>query len=373
MLVYISCAIVTTFLSYIANKYLNKSKSDQFIGTALLLAVVLIFSFIAAFRDYDIGTDISFYGNATFNEARRYSLTELFAINGLNIEPLYLLLAKFSAIVSSKPQFQYFLIEFISVGFIIWRLCDYRDTDAIWLGVFLFNTYFFPTTLNYMRQSIALGIVFFATRYIEEKQYKKFLLLTFIAAGFHVTALFGISFLIIDAFINKENNKSKKLLHGVYIFIFFALAVLSLGKVISVIAGLGGFAAKFSRYAGQSFSGFQINPIIIRLPYLILILAFWKQFINDDKNNYYLFVIMALEVIVSELRSINVTLYRFSLFYGYYRMLSMPALISSMKTKDNKIIFAILIMIFSTLVWYYQIVIQGNESVYPYHSIIIGL
>lgn len=370
---YVSCAIVTTFISYIANKYLNKGKSDRLIGIALLVLIVVIFSSVAAVRDYDIGTDISFYGNATFNEARRYSLQQLFAINGLNIEPLYLLLAKFAAIVSSKPQFQYFLIEFLSVGFIIWRLSDYRKTNNIWLGVFLFNTYFFPTTLNYMRQSIALGIVFFATRYIEDNQYKKFLLLTIVAAGFHVTALFGISFLIIDVIFKKENNKSKKLLHGVYIFVFVGIAVLSLGKVISIIAGLGGFAAKFSRYAGQSFSGFQINPIIVRLPYILLILAFWKQFINDNKNNYYLFVIMVLELFVSELRAINVTLYRFSLFYGYYKMLCMPALISSMKTRDNKIIFALLIVMFSILVWYYQIVIQGNESVFPYHSIILGI
>jgi hypothetical protein len=375
MMVYIFCTASTTLMAYIANICINKGRNDSKYRTAgylLLLGIVFIFSIIAAIRTYDIGTDISFYGNPVFYEARRMSFIDLFHRESGAIEPLYLLLAKLSAMVSNEPHFQYFLIEFLICGFVILRLMDLRDTHAMWVAVLLFNTFFYPSSLNYMRQSIAMAIVFFATRYLDKNNIK-FFLLVLLAACFHVTAVFGLTFWIIKQYLSIHRVQRHRLWYSFLLIMVLLIAVISLGKIINLIIGLGGFFSKFSRYEIMSFDGFQINPILIRLPFIFFILLFWNQYNKYKKENFFLFLVMIIELILVELRAYSSTLYRFSLYYAYMKMVSMPNLLQSIKIKNNRKILGIIIAAIAAAVWFYQVVIQGNEGVYPYHSTILGI
>ena len=74
---------------------------------------------------------------------------------------------------------------------------------------------------------------------------------------------------------------------------------------------------------------------------------------------------MVIDATTSLLRSYSGTLYRVSIYFAYYKMLAIPNFTIIHKGK-NKLFINAAVCIMFYLIWIYQIVIQGNEQVFPY-------
>lgn len=70
---------------------------------------------------------------------------------------------------------------------------------------------------------------------------------------------------------------------GIVVAALFATSFYSVFLQFFINVGL--FSDKYTRYLGGS-SGFSINPILIRLPFIILILVIYKQFCNYQSAKY---------------------------------------------------------------------------------------
>lgn len=81
---------------------------------------------------------------------------------------------------------------------------------------------------------------------------------------------------------------------------------------------------------------------------------------------------MLLEILTAEMRTINTTLYRLSLYFGMYRCIGIGRLVKTLKL-SNRMIVATILWILLIVTWIYQNVIQGNNQIYPFTSELIGL
>lgn len=370
---YTLCGLVTCLLTYQANKLLiSRYKTNRKVGNALLVLIVLIFSTMAALRDYNIGTDISYYVTPVFYNAKRMSFREYWVINSVIIEPLYLILNYLIAMFTDDPRLLMGCIELIVSGFILLRLSDYKMNRRMWIGVFIFNFAFFPISLNLMRQSIAMAIIFYATRYIfsDKLNIHRFILWVVISMGFHLTGIIGLFILAFVFYYQKEKNiiRSRTLAREfktILLIVGLVIMIFLFNKIVDMIIPISGFSLKYSSYAVGDINGFDFKPFLVRSPFLLIIFVYRRHFYEQKCENYLLYILLLTDALTSLLRSYSTTLYRISIFFAYYKMLAIPNLIESLKpNKRLRITFVICLLLY--VLWIYQIILQGNEQVYPY-------
>ena len=150
--------------------------------------------------------------------------------------------------------------------------------------------------------------------------------------------------------------------------------------LLQFFINVGLFSDKYTRYLGGS-SGFSINPILIRLPFIILILVIYKQFCNYQSAKYqslekyntdFLIIMLIIEMLTAEMRALLPALYRISFCFGYAKCIAYSR-IAKVHTKNERVIYSFTIIVFLIILWVYQNVLQGNNEIYPYTSIILGI
>lgn len=370
---YTGCLVVTCLIANRANQLLLSSNvRRQRLGKALIILLILIFSLIAGLRDYSVGTDISYYGLPSFYKAQRLSAANYFVTDGTILEPLYVVLNFAITRIFNNYGIVLFALQLLTASFVLLRLCDYKYTGKIWLGVLIYNCFFFPISLNIMRQSVAMAMLFYATRYIFgseiDAKIKRYVCIVICSMGFHVSGAIGFAILFIYHLYSRKTKYGKDkmtVLKTCALLCAMIVVVLLFDKIVGIIASLSSFTSKFSRYEGQSLGSIQLNPILTRLPFVIFPLAFWGKYKNKRLENYLVFILVVLDVIFSELRAYSSSLYRVSIYFAYFRMIEIPCLVESVGTRNRKIL-SILMTAICVSIWVYQIIYQGNESVFPY-------
>ena len=94
------------------------------------------------------------------------------------------------------------------------------------------------------------------------------------------------------------------------------------------------------------------------------------MFIDDKVKIDFWIVLLVSDAVFSQLRSVTPALYRMSLYFGMIKIFAYPFLTRAFTIRSQKIV-RIIITLSLLIIWYYQIVLQGNEDVYPYVSDVI--
>ena len=158
-----------------------------------------------------------------------------------------------------------------------------------------------------------------------------------------------------------------------------AAAVLLYEPLFYALNRIGVLPERFSSYI-EEISGvhLSLNPILVRLPFLLLAVVFYREFARKSENKTdksgadFLLVMMGMEMILSELRIFSVTLYRICLYVGVFRCLGIGWLVAALRESlkfrkwEKPIIVLLLAML--AVIWVYQAVLQGNDEIYPYTS-----
>ncbi len=190
-----------------------------------MIFAALLLSLVAGLRAASVGIDTQNY-------------TELFAriAEGrldlaYGLETTFKYICAFLLGIWNNSNFLFLVFALITNILIFSRLWDFRDhislpwATAIYFGVFYFMTF------NIVRQFVAVSIIFFATRYLAQKKYFKFLVFVLIAFLFHKSALIGVLFIVLDIFAWKELTKKQKRII-VLLWVLGAIAALFLGTII---------------------------------------------------------------------------------------------------------------------------------------------
>jgi len=178
----ISCFL--SFLSLFTNDKIKKSIS-------LLLFLILVI--VAGTR---IGVKGDFYNYVdTFNHY--YLFSDVFSYSSHSKEPIYMLLSVFSHNFLNV-EFFFFIIASISMFFTFKSYFKYTKYYLFSISIYL-SFFFIVRDMGAIRAGVAYSIFIYSLSFLVDKKYAKFLFLTFISAGFHITTILAlpISLLII--------------------------------------------------------------------------------------------------------------------------------------------------------------------------------
>lgn len=190
-----------------------------------LWLLVLALTFVAGCRAFTVGKDTVSYiriFNYLENDLWDWAYGEIgfkwFSLVFLELFKNYTLLL--------------LVYAFATNALIILRLWDFRKVSSFTCMVACYYISFWFMTMNIMRQFVAIAIVFYATKYIEQKKYFKFLCFVGIATLFHTSSLIGIGFVALDIFQWRFLNRIQKILMGTAVFcspvvIFYILEALA--------------------------------------------------------------------------------------------------------------------------------------------------
>ena len=304
---YIVTFCISCMFASLANNFRRKRRNIGFIFFSVL--AILCGSALAGVRASTVGTDVMTYGNYIFRLAESSdSPVNLFVKQGSIIEPLYLLLNFVVSRFTRDVHWMYFILQFISLSLAYVAIARNKDNDNISLSLMVYYLTFYAFSLNGLRQSVAMSLLLFAYQYIYEDNFRKFILVILIAAGFHYSAILFLALYFINQYISKSDNK--KLTDAVIVLgfiasIFFSQTIIRLFMI---------FVPKYERYITNARMAFSLNPFLVRIPLILIMIIFYKQYQKKDSRFDFWLVLLVGDAIFIELRSIMPALSRLSFY-----------------------------------------------------------
>lgn len=260
------------FIYFFINIIKNKKSRVDFIFLQIILIFLLSFT-------YKMGSDWipyqKFYNN----------IDNINIIEYKRIEIGYTLYCFFMKKIFG---FNYEIFMGITIGTCIYILLKElkKRTNNYFLATFIFTVqYLFNTSVEpVVRQLIALTILVYALKYIEEKKLYKFILFVILASQFHMSA---IIFLAIYG-LEKVNIKKRTIIILFFVSIFL---VENIDKIINLLSLIIPFFKKFEVYLISERYGKQKASIFNILYKLLfsggcLYLIFYSYDYYKIKKNY---------------------------------------------------------------------------------------
>ena len=196
--IYFGLLIFCFLMAWWADKWNNKR---------YIFWIALALTLVSGLRKNTVGIDTRNYYNM-FN-----SLTSISSAGKGWNDPYFYKMVYLLMKIKHDPYFVILVISAISNFLMVYRLWDYRKFSSYKYAVMRYITLFYFFSFNCMRQFLAMAIVFWATKYLEEQDYIKFSLYVIGSAFIHVASLTALAFIILDAFKwNSLDKKSKNII-----------------------------------------------------------------------------------------------------------------------------------------------------------------
>ncbi|SDI33682.1 EpsG family protein [Planococcus glaciei] len=158
----------------------------------LLIPIIGYLMYLAIFRSLNVGTDYEMYYN--------------FYVNGEYTEKFDLFIVLIYDFARNEGNFLFFTFIITSLFLLFNLLAIKKITYNFFVSftIFVLSFYFF-FVFNGMRQAVAIAVVFSAVYFVQKEQMRMrdflaFILLIFVAAQFHVSAIFMFPLLFLRFF-----------------------------------------------------------------------------------------------------------------------------------------------------------------------------
>jgi len=176
-------------------QYLLKDKDREF----CIYIVLFIIWFVGAFR-YNIGVDYISY-ETRYDIINTYSIPSL-SIIGSDGEPTFVLTSIILNYLGFGPQMLFVVYHTIIIAFLYLGIKKYSTNNFIAiLALLLYVAYpvegGFFWDMNGMRQAAACSIFFWGSHFLQQKDIKKFILVSVVAVLFHYSAIIGFLILLL--------------------------------------------------------------------------------------------------------------------------------------------------------------------------------
>ena len=384
MTIYILTIGISTFLFY----FEEKIKNGKSIKAILILTAVLIPALVAGGRADVVGTDVRTYAEPLQLFANsNNNFTDFINFQGIlsngesfqRFEKGYSTLIYLASRVTPKLSFSLFITELIILGCVVLGIVKFSKIRNISLpiGIFIFFTYFYNLSFNLIRQSMAMFILFYGFSYLVKKEWIKYIIVILVAFLFHNSAIIGFLFLFIYWLLYRDTKRK----------LYFKLSdkcvlsdkttltlILSLIIIVTLffpflIKGLLNlFAlAKYTHYIPSVIHGSWID-LIIRLPFLVIILIEWKDNDNNSLRYFYL-VIAILDICLSQFSgndsAATVFVSRISWYTSVFYIYIMADMLNARRNAKS-LSLKISLILYLCIYWYiFTVILNYNETI-PY-------
>ena len=368
MIIYLITFFVTCILCVILQKHIK----NKFLKIIFSIIIILIPSIIGGVRDLTIGTDVLVYGEDYFFYATQYN-NLIDYITTYNADTGYLIINFLISRFTDNVHVFLFILQLIINTLVFIIMYRYKEEVPLWMSMLCYLTIYYCRTFNYLRQSIALAIIFFGIPYIEKRKFIKYFLVVLIASLFHTSAWISLLLYLINIMLNNKNEKFFSFLI-VSIGLFVVLAFPTILELLNNMKILPErYYAYISRYTKEE-AGFNIIETFFRIFWIILYLLFYKK-ITKQKDLYKMFgMACILDVILFQLKNTIQYTDRIAFYFGYMQIFMYPIIAKNINNnKNQQVLINFLTIIMLLAYWYYKFVMIKSCMVYPYTSSILGI
>lgn len=377
-MIYVAFFIISFSLLWISEKI-----NSRYARRILALIAIILPCILAGMRADTIGTDVKVYVEPLYNAAKQSHSFSSYMSKKWYVIWRYMYVSKFEigfttlvyliAKIGGSLGMVLFIIHILIIAPIYMGLRRLNNGYPICLEMLVFYFMFYNASLNMMRQWIAMAFLFYGFSYLIDKNYIKYFLTIAIAFLFHSSALMGILIYFIYNYSTKKRDYIKLAnfqlsasLVSVKIFIYGCIVLLSLNIIAVMLRTIG-----LSKYAGYIQGEGSIyllpNQILLRAPIIILLFIRWKKLLKTDKLTPFYSSMIVLDLLSSQLMSINAYSFRITVFFSEYSIISYPALIyAGQKYRTNRLVTMVYMMIYIISYWYYYYVFMGTHATFPY-------
>ena len=327
---------------------------------------IVSLSILNGIRDLSVGTDLNVYGNSIFMQARanRFSLQDFLhecASMGMD-ERGYAALNFIIAQFTDNIHIFYFILGLLVNGIFYIAFFEMRSKIPFLLVWVTYLMIIYPSTLNLLRQSIALSFVALMGCCVLKERNVLSLFCVFMAIMFHNSAIFAI---VIYAFMYSESRADDVRVQNVTVVLFLMFSTF-IPSLVSVMNSKGLLSDKYSQYVMDDSSGISLlNSIIVRILFVIVSIYFLLKERNE-LNSYdkCLFSIIVADFLLIPLQSISPSAFRIALYYSIFKIPGYPLLCCKFRGMKN-ITYSFYI-IFTIMYFYTQTIKNGSGQIFPF-------
>lgn len=329
--------------------YLSNPLKNKLLVYFFLVCLMLI----TGLRDMIGGYDVYIY--AEVYEVLRGKSLFLYGAFEKGFLTYYYLLQN----ISTKREFLFFASALImySMHFYVIK----KNTENISISLFVYFCKFFIYSFVYLRQGLAMSIIWLSISMIINKRYFYALLIIALAFTFHKSSIIFLPHILVA---NRKFNNYQLVLGG---FIILFLSFTPLGDVLkeSTIESTG--IEKASTYVGHD-SGVNIFYLIEALVLFILGLNFRNYFYQTQKgiaifNGFALYVFFTLATLT------NASFLRLTWYYFIFLVLAIPYMYNAIKDIKLRNFFKLCLGVYFGATFIRLLILWDGGDLMPYKSI----
>ena len=377
MLIYLAGFALSTALIAIG----EKKKTKHFILFSIL--ALFIPCLISAFRAPHVGTDTTVYLKPLTHSAMiADNIWEFFktywwySYKNVYVEGYEI---GFSLLVylAGKSTASMIAVQFTVAAAIILplyiALARQRKQIPIWLGMLFFYLFFFNSTLNMMRQWVAMSFLLLGFQFMLEKKWIGTLTMSLIAMLFHTSSVLGFGvyavYWLLYLVRNKQFALGKWMISG-QVFVTCALFAVSFLLLVNLdlvlkIMEIVGFT-RFSNYLQGNAMRILPMQFIVRLPLIALFVINWKEFRRNTPLAAFFLAMLLLDTAAAQLISVDVYSFRIGYYFTVYLVLGIGLLYRSITCPTKRTVCTVALILYLLFYWYYNYVMQMRHETVPY-------
>lgn len=303
-----------------------KPTTKELKKTKLILLILPIFIY-AAIRGNGKGDYFNYISRGQY----LYNWSDVFHRN-IGMEIGYKIVSYVIKILRLPRQSVIIVFNFISA------LCLYdfiKRYSTHWtMSVLLYLPIFFQFEMHAARTGVAISIVFWGMKYIEDRKFIKYCIVVIIASSFHTTAIVAL----ILYWLYKVKLKTSISIIILTFDLLFSMFI-GLDRVVSIILSslhLNSILTKYLAYSSSVDYGYSMKIYDPRILIGVIVYLVCCSFIKDELpyerfslNSIYIYVFLMIAF-----SNHTFLAYRISIYFYYPIIALLPKLIS-----DNRMIF----------------------------------
>lgn len=354
MVVYISATIISAIFAWfsvyikkIDNQIINNRKNSTLIYKIFVLLSFLPLFLVSALR-YDVGTDY-FYRYVPGFQWMMCGGQETY-------EKGFLLINKIVLLFTRDYAWLFILTSFLFC-FFVYKAIYQQSEDIVYSILLLVVTTAYFISMNTVRQCVAVAIFLYATKYIKQEKFLKYLIWIIIAGTIHMSA-----YIYIPVYFLCKNKVKTQIM--ILIFIIVSKSVLT--KIFIEIISL----TKYYGYFNSAFNTgeFDFWTFAINFSILIFCYVFYKQGKNDMEYKIFTniqFISVSLLLFSATIPLIS----RIIICFTFSQIIFLPKIFNYIKNRFIRNSAKFIVLTLYIIYMINTIVIRGYHEVLPYQTI----
>ena len=372
-MIYLVCFLISIILFHgLFKPYMLAGEQEHRYSAPIGLIVICVLPtvILATFRADTVGTDVMTYVKPYYLYAQKAG--SFYAFHKVaRLDVLYEIVTYLIARWLPSLCVLHMVNELLVMVPVVISLCVVNETISIPYDLAMISFYFmfYNVSLNVVRQSIACAFFMLGFVYFYNKKYGYSVLFSLLATGFHVTAVFAVSFILfVKCFIVLQKKIGKWVTAAAILTIFIMSFNIEryIKPVIRFFPGV--YSTKFNYYIAHKelASGLGETYVVMKVLCIVILIILLKNKYHSDFNSF-LLIIQCFSLAMIPFTSKIAYTYRVLRYFDYLSILVFPQIYMIVK-KDVKSRFYAFFLVVLVMFMYWGITfyIKNSGGTMPY-------